>query len=240
MHTVSAELKKRVNDRIDWCAKKLGVNLPTPSIKYDINSARIAGTAQYSTNTIRLNPVFLNAHTEQFIKQTVAHEYAHLAAQKKYGAFIEAHGAEWKREMRNLGIPPSRCHQYTVPKGVKAGKQTVKFDLVCAKCNTVMQVGAKTRNNILTGRSSYTHSKCGGKLSLGKAKAAVAVAPVKAPAAPKAPAGTQSKLAKCFAIYKTYKHTYDRATMIYTFVQEAGCTDLGAATYYSKVKAMDV
>jgi hypothetical protein len=62
---------------------------------------------------------------------------------------------------------------------------------------------------------------------------------VKAPVALKAPVGTQSKLAKCFAIYKTYKHTYDRSTMIYTFVQEAGCTNAGAATYYATCKNLD-
>lgn len=240
MHTVSTELKKRVTAQVKESIKKSGVNLPMPTILYNINSARLGGSARISTNTIRLNPVFLNAHTDAFIKQTVQHEVCHLITFKKYGAFIDAHGEQWKREMRNLGIPPDRCHQYTVPAGVKAGKQTRKFDIVCTKCGTIMQTGMRSYNNMLAGRSSYKHSKCGGNIIVGRSPNQVlAVRPAPQAVTPKAPAGTQSKLAKCFAMYKTYKHTYDRATMIRTFIQEAGCTTAGAATYFATCKNLD-
>lgn len=238
MHTVSAELKARVSAKIAECIEKSGVALDMPTVVYNINSARIGGTANRATNTIAINPVYLNAHTEKYISTTTVHEACHLIAFKKYGNYISAHGKEWKHEMRMQGAEPNRCHEYKVPVGVKLGNSRPRYDTVCVKCGAITQATKSVLNRIAAG-GHYTHRSCGGRIAVGNSPTELVVRSTPKVTTPKAPAGTQSKLAKCFAIFKTYKHTYDRATMIYTFIQEAGCTNAGAVTYYSTCKNLD-
>lgn len=230
MFQVSAELKKRVNDKIAECARKSGIDCGKIEVRYDINSKRLGGQAILGQNVIRLNPVYLNAHTDHYINSTVPHEWAHLAAHKKYGRYISAHGTEWKNTMRSVGVVPSRTHSYTVPEGVQVGKRTAKYAVVCDRCNEQLECGPKVFAKLQRG-ASYHHKHCGGKITaVGKKAAAPVVNPVVKKAAP----STGSKLDRCREIYKLYaKH--DRKTIIETFVHYIGMTPAGAATYYAKI-----
>lgn len=231
MFTVSTELKKRVNDKIAECAHKSGIDCGKIEVRYDINSKRLGGQALLRDNVIRLNPVYLNAHTEHYINDTVVHEWAHLAAHKKYGRYISAHGNEWKNTMRAVGVVPSRTHNYTVPEGVKVGKQTTKYAIVCNKCGEKMECGPKVFAKLNRG-ASYKHNRCGGTIApVGKVAAAKPAAP-----APSSIPKTGSKKDQCVAIYKAYHKVLDRQGLITAFVKNAGCTPAGAATYYSTIK----
>ncbi|MNO84373.1 hypothetical protein D3C76_757130 [compost metagenome] len=54
-------------------------------------------------------------NTEDFLKQTVAHEVAHLIAHQLFGDRIQPHGEEWQLIMRGVyELPPNRCHTYDV------------------------------------------------------------------------------------------------------------------------------
>ncbi len=72
-----------------------------------------AGQAWPHKNLIRLNPVLYLENQEHYLKQTVAHEIAHLIAYEHYGSEIRPHGREWQWIMTCIfQLPAERCHQY--------------------------------------------------------------------------------------------------------------------------------
>jgi len=74
-----------------------------------------AGVAHLTENLLRFNAQLYRENREDFLRQTVAHEVAHLVAHQLHGAGIRPHGEEWQRIMREVyGLPPRRCHDYAV------------------------------------------------------------------------------------------------------------------------------
>ena len=70
-----------------------------------------AGLACWRTRTISLNPKLMEVSPAE-VQRTLRHELAHFLAQHRAGRRrIAAHGAEWRKACRDLGIPnESRCH----------------------------------------------------------------------------------------------------------------------------------
>lgn len=70
-----------------------------------------AGLACWHSRTIALNPRLLEVSPGE-VQRTLRHELAHFLAQWRVGRRrIPAHGAEWRRACKDLGIPrESRCH----------------------------------------------------------------------------------------------------------------------------------
>jgi SprT protein len=94
----------------------LELAMPDTEIRFDLGGtsagqARVTGT---STALIRYNPTLLCLHPTEFIKETVAHEVAHVVAFVRHGPGIRPHGPEWKGVMHRFGVEPSRCHGYDV------------------------------------------------------------------------------------------------------------------------------
>lgn len=247
---VSAELKARVNARLAECKKLTGIDVGKLDVRYDINSQRLGGQAVYRGNIIRLNPVFLNAHTDHYLLTTVAHEYAHLAAYHKYGRAGHGHGAHWKNVFAMCGSPVSRCHNYTVPEELKqkVGKTVARHEAHCEKCGHKFEITSKRVSKMKAG-ATYRHTSCGGLLVLGAKDVlklsgkmvSIPTAKALAHTVPAAPAAlTGSKLDKCRQLWKTHNNLprapQSRDTMIDLFVTFAGCTPAGAATYYAKLK----
>ncbi|MFF7708436.1 SprT family zinc-dependent metalloprotease [Pseudomonas sp. NPDC007930] len=74
-----------------------------------------AGVAHLHENKLRFNPQLLQENTEDFLRQTVPHEVAHLVAHQLFGDRIAPHGEEWQLIMRGVyELPPNRCHSYAV------------------------------------------------------------------------------------------------------------------------------
>jgi SprT protein len=66
-------------------------------------------------NLLRFNPQLYRENSQHFLKQTVAHEVAHLIAHQLFGDRIQPHGEEWQLIMRGVyELPPDRCHTYAV------------------------------------------------------------------------------------------------------------------------------
>lgn len=235
MQTVSAALKKRVNDRILECANKVIAaygKAPTGvTVKYDIDSIWLSGQA-IGSHTMRLNPVYLNAHTDHYIEQTVGHEYAHLAVNYIFGTQIkktwgrsgvrmkrEFHGPAWRAMMDVIGIPADRCHKYEAPEGTPS-RQKTKHHYECSGCKEILVVGPKHHSSLQKGRT-FVHKACHskitssnyigtvGKVSYTEAKEMAAsaaalklAAPSATPVAPKPSAGT--KMDQCYHWFKYY------------------------------------
>lgn len=115
-----------------------------------------AGKAFFTENKIKVNWELYLRNKDKFLRNTVGHEIAHLAAAKIHGMVAWNHGPLWKEVMVKLGLPPERCHSYDV-EGIKQtktirrmlymcqnkhelwltpNKHTVSSRLICAKCRT--------------------------------------------------------------------------------------------------------
>lgn len=153
------EIQKRVEDLVDNVNSKFNLKWAYPKITYDLKGTT-AGQAFYYENKLRLNSVALKNYRDHFIKQTVGHEVAHLAAFKKHGSDISPHGTEWKNLMRFFKLPPDRCHSYDLPPARGGGKK----QYVCEKCSKDYKVSVIKHNKWLRGQHTFSCSRCRGKV----------------------------------------------------------------------------
>ncbi len=119
---LSDELRNKVEARVKevlaLAKKKYKMEFEFPSIRYDIKSW-MGGLAYANRNLIRLNLILLVENKEDYIKNTVAHEVAHLVARKAFKKRIDGknkrimpHGLEWKDVMATFNIPADVKHTY--------------------------------------------------------------------------------------------------------------------------------
>lgn len=257
---VTAEMKEKVNAKIRECIaianKRYNIDMKFPTVVYQ-QRGTTAGTANYRTWTIDINPVLLVENFEDMLADTVPHETAHLitemvyphAHRRTYGQKRSPHGTEWQSVMRVLGCEPSRTHSYDTTNAKVRTKAS--YDYKCNCCGAVLKMGPKRHATEQRMPGHYTHSACGrarGKLTL-VAKTPTATVHAKpvlpmtnlhqhVPPAPKSTVPeTGSKLARCYEIYKTYP-TMARKDLIQQFVTRVGCTAAGASTYVANCKKM--
>ena len=100
---------------------------PLPRLRFDLRG-RCAGQAFAQQWMIRLNGELLRRYREDFVRDTVPHELAHLVAYARHGAAIRPHGPQWRELMRLLGRPPEVCHQYEV----RPARQIRRYDYRCS------------------------------------------------------------------------------------------------------------
>lgn len=100
---------------------------PRPEVSFKLRGQK-AGVAHLDENKLRFNPQLYQENREDFLKQTVAHEVAHLIAHQLFGPKIQAHGEEWQLIMRGVyELPPHRCHSYEVDR-----RRVRRFIYLCA------------------------------------------------------------------------------------------------------------
>ena len=112
---VPQHLQQRCLDRIVQCQTLVKTTMASLTVSFDLRGTT-AGEAYPGKHHIRLNGQLLNENTDDFIEQTVGHEWAHLAAANLHGPKIRAHGPEWKSVMTKLGLDPAKCHTYKTQK----------------------------------------------------------------------------------------------------------------------------
>lgn len=245
------EMKTAVLARIAEVEKRTGWKLPNIEIRYDLKSRRLAGEAIYnyadrSRLIMRLNPIMWNYNKQQYIYDTVVHEWSHLV-DVYFNGKSSHHGSEWQNIMLKAGVTPTRCHKMEIPKEVRAGRSAPTTTCTCEKCLTTFEMGPRQIAIMRQGRT-YSHHKCGGKLVIGDLTAptpvvAPTVAPVVAPVvtAPVvqqptiAQPGTGSKVERCKVIFVRMSGA-SRKDIIEAFMIEVGMTKSGAATYYQNIK----
>lgn len=98
-----------------------------PQVSFKLRGQK-AGVAHLNTNQLRFNPQLYQENREHFLKQTVAHEVAHLIAHQMFGGRIRPHGEEWQSIMRGVyELTPDRCHSYEIRR-----RQTSRYIYRCA------------------------------------------------------------------------------------------------------------
>ncbi|WP_339079104.1 SprT family zinc-dependent metalloprotease [Pseudomonas sp. TMP9] len=85
-----------------------------PDVSFKLRGQK-AGVAHLTENKLRFNPQLYRENREDFLRQTVPHEVAHLIAHQLFGLKIQPHGEEWQLIMRGVyELAPNRCHTYEV------------------------------------------------------------------------------------------------------------------------------
>jgi len=169
----TAELQRLCEDRIgelhDYAEKHWSITMEPPDLRYSLKGNR-AGTANSGRNIIEINYVLLKENVEHFVKQTVGHEFAHILTGKLYSLRrIEkptAHGRDWKRIMRHLGLRPNRCHSYDTANA--GGKKQRQWKYYCGCPNPSQTISTTIHNRIKKGRT-YRCNKC--KITLTRKRA---------------------------------------------------------------------
>lgn len=85
-----------------------------PEVSFRLRGQK-AGVAHLDENLLRFNPTLYAQNRDDFLRQTVPHEVAHLIAHALFGRRIRPHGGEWQAIMRDVfALQPLRCHSYAV------------------------------------------------------------------------------------------------------------------------------
>lgn len=116
---------------------------------------------------LRFNLSILNAYGDEFIREVVPHECAHLVVfrlfqLKKYKSKIKPkpHGPEWQFVMQELyGLKPRVTHSFEVK-----SSSMKRFTYVCACEDKVHQLSLIRHNKVLKQASNYLCRRCGEKL----------------------------------------------------------------------------
>ena len=120
-------LKARLEARVAECQQLVTALHPEfPGVDYSLFSRRrAAGLAFGNEHRIALNEVLLRENPEPMLRDTVAHEFAHIVVWWRYlrskdvaapGIVVptpSAHGTEWQSIMRHVfDVEPRRCHRF--------------------------------------------------------------------------------------------------------------------------------
>lgn len=114
----TTNLAVRVNRRIDELMELTNVvlgikRIRRPVVDYELRGFA-AGMAFGVGCRISLNPVLLYENQDQFIQESVGHEFTHLLTFAEYGIVTFAHGRQWQGFMRALNVPIKIDHTYDV------------------------------------------------------------------------------------------------------------------------------
>ena len=158
MNESSNKLEYLVLDKLSELQKKVcglfGFTV-NPEIAFDLRG-KAAGQANYLKNKIRFNRDLLEKFTDEFVSQTVPHEFAHLVAYAKFGRRIKPHGTEWQSVMVALGVKPVRTHNFEVI----PARRLKRFPYQC-DCPGLLHELSTIRHNRIQRGILYICKKCG-------------------------------------------------------------------------------
>lgn len=111
-------MPEQIHARVEACYQQAEIFFKRPFTRPQVSfklRGQKAGVAHLTENKLRFNPQLYRENQEDFLRQTVAHEVAHLIAHQLFGLSIQPHGEEWQLIMRGVyELPPHRCHTYDV------------------------------------------------------------------------------------------------------------------------------
>lgn len=154
------KVEARIDDCLEFAKHKYGLSLPRPQVTYNL-SGRCAGRAYYWLWKIEINTEILKNNEEDYLRNTVPHEFAHLLTDQLYGENVKPHGREWKNVMRAMSIigvnDVYARHNYDTSSLDVRRKR--RYIYTCS-CNKEIVIGpTRHRRHQETGR--YFCRKCG-------------------------------------------------------------------------------
>lgn len=222
---VSEELQDEVRQVVIDSVERVQAHYPNEVfppilITYE-RSYTTAGWAKCLQYQVNFDPILLVANRNEFLKQIVPHEVAHILAEHIHGHDIAPHGQEWKDMMILLGLSPDRCHKLDT--SISKRKFTT-YKFACG-CKEIHEYGSVMAKKILQS-GQYACVECLIKLR--------PVDPIVFP--PHMPRrialGTKKDKAE-WIVRRNRGRT--RKTVIRKLIQDAGLTPAGASTYYQNL-----
>ena len=168
-------LRSRLESRVAECQQRVYTIHPDfPEVDCTLfTRRRAAGLAFGNEHRIALNEILLLENPEPMLRDTVAHEFAHIVVwwrylQQKRQALDEAqvpppraHGNEWQTVMRYVfEVEPARCHRFdTSNTGARVQR---RWEYRCA-CQVHLVTTSKHRR--AQGGARYVCSDCSNVLT---------------------------------------------------------------------------
>ena len=149
--------QQQIQQQLALVATHMGKQLKAPTVLFNLRG-KTAGQARYHDNTIRINHTLLSQHGEAFLRETLAHELAHLVTYAFYKRKAAPHGAQWAQVMALFGEVPTRCHQYAV----EAVRTVRRFEYRCG-CKT-HQLSTVRHARVVRKKTFYRCISCGDTL----------------------------------------------------------------------------
>lgn len=267
-NTVPQNIQDRIDAKILNCIaiaeNHFGRPFRFPTVVYETKGTT-AGWACDREYKINLNPILLMENIEDFIENTVVHEFAHLVngimhpeTHISRGRHKKAspHGPTWKAIMILFGVEPSRCHSYntdTIKARRKPSRKARKHvwesgcggatvDLTDYKHEFMVAKFITKTGQRFTYVRGYHPNKVGDYRYLGVRSPITGeidpapIRPVVKPAAQVKRAAKGSKLSLAINLYRLVGHTKSRKDMIQLLQDELDMSAAGASTYYYKAK----
>ncbi|WP_416886485.1 SprT family zinc-dependent metalloprotease [Marinospirillum sp.] len=158
LHTLFTELKTAVSHHYQLAETYYLRAFPRPEVTLNLRG-RSAGVAEGHLNRLRFNQQLLLENRQDFIRQVVPHEVAHLLSWQLYGRRIQPHGHEWRSVMEGVFKQPAhRTHTFDVR---QAARQEFIYHCACADREHHLTV---RRHNKIRRGQGYLCRLCGGPL----------------------------------------------------------------------------
>lgn len=150
------QVQRKLNQSLQLAEAYFKRKFTIPEVNYELRGIK-AGVAYLQKNEIKFNRTLLQENTDEFIRQVVPHELAHLIVYQMFGR-VKPHGKEWQLVMNEIfKLPADTFHQFDI-KNVQ-GKT---FEYRCA-CQTHF-LTIRRHNKIMKENIEYLCKKCKGKL----------------------------------------------------------------------------
>lgn len=120
-------IRQKVVESINRARSHYGIFVPPPELDFALKGSK-AGQFRWLHSHqaqklrrpfLRFNLAMAMENQDDFLKQVVPHEVAHLITVAQWGK-VRPHGREWQKVMQEcFGLQPDRCHSYNVRGHVK-------------------------------------------------------------------------------------------------------------------------
>ena len=150
------QVQRKLAETLQLAENHFQRTFSVPTISYELRGVK-AGVAYLQKNEIKFNRTLLLENSDEFIRQVVPHELAHLIVYQVFGQ-VKPHGQEWQSVMTQLfNLPADTCHQFDVE-----NVQGKMFAYQC-ECQT-HYLTIRRHNHIQRDKIAYLCRKCQGKL----------------------------------------------------------------------------
>lgn len=152
LHHLKKEVQRKLHQSFQIAETYFARQFLIPNVNYKVRGAK-AGVAYLQQNEIRLNPILLLENSEDFIREVVPHELAHLLVYQLFGR-VKPHGQEWRNMMKNVfHLEPRVYHQFDTSNVVKS---VFPYECRCKVHNLTM----RRHTNIQNGKIIYFCKEC--------------------------------------------------------------------------------